>query len=184
MKTIKIPSFFHELFGKESTIIEMSTILLFAALATGSISLMSLSLWQDMKIYQVLLILLLLLDITGGVVANFSFSTNNMYLENPKLRIIFIAVHVQPLILSLIVGDFWQATVSTWLYTIICALISNSLIHYPAQRVIAGALMAFGLTGLMLFYATLPPYILVILGLYIVKVVYSFSVNHYGNRGI
>lgn len=151
----------------------LSTILLFAKTYWE---------WQGFETYQIVIILILALDINGGIISNFTFSTNNQYKESEKARLIFISIHIQPLILAFVLRGYYAPFILTWMYTVISAFIVNGYFKHPAQRTIGSVFMVFGLLLLILFFNTLPQYLFVILIFYLIKVSFSFAVNHYEQR--
>ncbi len=184
MKSIQIPKFLHEVFGKESTIIELTLTLVFAILSTIILLTKTYSEWKGLEIFQIVVILIMAFDISGGVIANFTFSTNNQYKENARARLIFIAIHVQPLIMAFILGGYYLPCALTWGYSIMSAFIVNKCANHPAQRTIGAEFMAFGILWLILFFYDLPKFLLVILIMYLIKVSFSFAVNHYAPREV
>lgn len=182
MKSVRIPKFLHEVFGKESTILELTLTLVFAILSTILLLSKTYSEWQSFGIIQIVVILIMAFDISGGVIANFTFATNNQYKESRKARLIFIAGHVQPLILALVLGEYYLPCALTWGYTVISAFIVNGFAKHPAQRTIGALLMVLGILWLLLFFIDLPKFLLVILVFYLVKVSFSFAVDHYAQR--
>lgn len=184
MKSIKIPSFLHEVFGKESTIIELTLTLVFAIFSTILLSIETYSEWQSFGIFQIVVILVMVFDISGGVIANFTFSTNNQYKESKRARLFFIAGHIQPLILALVLKGYYFPCALTWGYTVISAFIVNGFVKHPAQRTIGATLMFLGVLWLILFLYDLPKFLLVILILYLAKVSFCFPVDHYSQRQV
>lgn len=182
MKTIRIPRFFHEVFGKEYTILELTLTLAFATLSTLLYSFTTYPEWQGFGILQIVVILIMAFDISGGVIANFTFGTNNQYKKSKRARLIFIAAHVQPLILALVLGEYYLPCALTWGYTAISAFIVNGFSKHPAQRTIGAALMIFGILWLILYFIDLPRFLLIILILFLIKVTFSFAVDHYAKR--
>ena len=182
MKLIRIPKFLHEVFGTESTIIELTLTLAFAILSTILLSIKTYSEWQNFGILQIAVILVMAFDISGGLIANFTFSTNNQYKKSRKARLIFIAAHIQPLILALVLGKYYFPCALTWGYTVISAFIVNRFSKHPAQRTIGATLMFFGIVWLILFFYNLPKFLLLILILYLAKVSFCFPVDHYSQR--
>lgn len=181
MKTISIPKFFHELFGEEQNPIELALVIIFTVSVTTTAAAVTVTEWQRYAWYQLVVLVLLYLDISGGVIANLTFSTNRYYQNRPTSRIVFIAIHVQPLIAAFVLNTGYAACTAVWAYTVAGAFIVNSLNHPSIQRIIAVFLMTLGILGLTLFGRETPLIITALLILYIIKVVFSFAVNHYKN---
>jgi len=177
-KVILIPKFFHELFGTEQRLSELILILIFTVTATLVTALSTTTYWQSLSGFQNFVLWLLFLDISGGVVANLSFGTNNHYKELPKGRWLFIAVHIQPLILAAVLQSPMLIAIVIWLYTVLSASLINCLRQKIYHRLLAGALYSFAIIGYVLSDISLPSPISLIYLLYMMKVIYSFSVDH------
>jgi hypothetical protein len=182
MKTVDVPKFFHEVFGKRPTVIELVLTLAFGI----GMSLLELACthleWSGLEAWRLLLLMVIVLDINCGIVANFTFSTNAHYKASPAARLIFIAIHVHPLLLALAFGGYWTACLYTWGYTIAAGLFVNVLISHPAQRTVAAASACFGVGMLILLFAGIPKLLLITLVFFNLKVVYGFAVDHYAGR--
>lgn len=177
---IQIPKFLHELFGTQQNRSELILILLFTIFSTLGVAWFTVSYWQTLAWYQNLVLWLLFLDISGGVVANLSEGTNNYYNARPKARWLFIAIHIQPLLLAFVLESPIYVALAVWLYTLISASIVNHLRAMAYHRLLAGALFALAIIGYVLSGVSLPIPITLIYILYMIKVIYSFSVDHTG----
>lgn len=185
----RVPQFFHdilgetvglgELIGIAASIVTVSAMLWHYGLS-GIVALGGFG-WQD------LVALLLTIDIVAGAFANLTAGTTAYYAARPVNRIIFIAVHIQPLLLFWLWGDalngssfFSAGGVITvfWSYTAISALAVNALKDRRTQQLLAGCATILGISGLALLPSTLPAVIEQILAIYLFKVVYAFAVNH------
>ncbi|MFD2925281.1 hypothetical protein [Halobacillus naozhouensis] len=181
MKTVKVPVFFHELFGKRIALLDLWLTILFCIGMTVLLLTLTYSDWQDLAIWRVVILIVFIVDITGGVIANFSFSTNFHYKTNARGRLVFIAIHVQPIIFAWLFGGYYGASLIVWGYTIISALIVNALIQYPGQRMI-GVFLAVSGVSLLLLFADIPQMLMAIFSLYMFKVIFGFAVDHDLNR--
>jgi hypothetical protein len=184
MKTIKIPSSLHEVFGEESTLAELSMILTVSLASTLALFYTAHGEWSTLPNWKIATLFLLIFDVMAGFIANLTLSTNNFYRDRPKTRLVFIALHVQPLLFAFLLGGHFTICLAVWIYTIIAALIVNANQKYAAQKAFAGSLVAVGLVGLQLASNTLPLLLLVSLTFYQLKVAYSFAVDHYAPREI
>jgi hypothetical protein len=182
-KTIQIPKFLHELFGTQQNRSELILIILFTITSTLLAAWFTAPYWQTLVWYQNLVLWLLFLDISGGVVANLSEGTNNYYNARPNARWLFIAIHIQPLLLAVVLESPINIAFAVWLYTLICASIINSLRAMVYHRLLAGALLATAIIVYVLSDVTLPIPITLAYILYMMKVIYSFSVDHTGTPG-
>lgn len=184
MKSVNVPKFFHEVFGKKSTVLELFLSISFSIAISIFLLTFTYLEWKDFETWKIILIMLLALDITGGVIANFTLSTNNHYKAHPKARLIFILMHVQPMLLALLLWNYFVPCSYVWAYTVVSALIVNALLKHPAQKTIAAVLAAIGSCTTLIFFTYIPKFLLIILLLYIIKVVFSFAVDHYSQREV
>lgn len=184
MKTIKLPSALHEVFGEESTQVELLLIIFFSVGVTWGLFASTQAEWEVITTWKFIAILILTFDIFAGFIANLTFSTNAFYQKSNKARLGFIAIHVQPLIFVFLAGSSFSFGIGVWIYTILAALVVNQLKGYPAQRVIAGVLVGLGLIGMVLSSNGIAIWLLVVLSFYQLKVTYSFAVDHYAPRTI
>jgi hypothetical protein len=176
---IRIPSFLREVFGESQTLGELLVIMLFGVgLATFLFfgfpeMTRGLSLWRSVIAY------LLIVDIFAGSIANFTRSTNNHYAAHAKERLVFIAIHMHILIVAWLLGiDLWYA-LAVWGYTIASAFVVNAFKDSRFQIFAGGALWCIGV-AIVVLTIEVPKYFLVISLLFMVKVLFSFAVDHYG----
>lgn len=181
---MKIPSYFHEVFGEESTPAELVMIFATSIVATVVLFYATLGELSELPVWKTFLLFLLIFDMMAGFIANLTLSTNNFYRNRPSLRLVFIALHIQPLLFSFLLGGHFLICFIVWAYTTSATLIVNALQKYPAQKALAGSLVMFGLVGLQLVSRTLPIVLLVSLAFYQLKVIYSFGVDQYAPREI
>ena len=178
MKTILIPRVFHELFGEETTKIDLFTILLASLGGTGLV------LWFDythlsaLSLPVLIIILIFCADIFGGVVANMTKGTSLYYKERPSLRQIFIFIHIQPILFAILIQSYVLASVFIYLYVVLASTLVNALQHEPIHRGVAAAMFLFGALALILFGVGMPPYVLLFFLFYMMKLIVSFAVSH------
>lgn len=182
MKTVAIPKLLHEVFGKKTTPVELGLVLAFAVGMSVVLLLFTSEEWSHLNYWRLLGIVLLLVDINGGVIANFTWSTNRHYRANRAARLLFIGIHVQPILLALLFGDYYIPCLYVWVYTTIASLIVNALVHHPAQRTIGAVAASAGIAGLVLLAGSLPKILFITLIFFLLKVIFSFAVDHYAPR--
>ncbi|NCA22284.1 MAG: hypothetical protein EBS86_14250 [Crocinitomicaceae bacterium] len=139
-KKIKVHPFFVELFGKETTKMDLLAIT-FSSVLFAAITL--LLKWDgDLSILKKTLLTILALDIGGGVVANFSEGTNNYYAKSISKRYFFILFHLlQPSILIWIFpNDIFPVTLTT-IYTLTSSIIVLNVKDQYTQRITAVTLL-------------------------------------------
>lgn len=176
---IKIPKFFHEILGENQRHIELLCIILFSMISTTLLFIYYKDLLSSLPLLNQMILLLLTLDITGGVVANLSYGTNHYYSKKKKARLVFIAIHIQPLLIFLFTKFPLWIGITLWIYTFVCALMLEQLKKHPSQKVFAILTLFIGLGILFALESSLTPFVTFLMFLFLFKVLYSFSVNHY-----
>jgi len=175
---LKIPKTVHELFGEEQIKSELIIIVVFSICSFLALVIGTQDEWIGLQWYKIVLLFVLLLDVLGGVAANLSTGTNQYYLKSSQKRWIFIAIHVQPFIFAWIFQSDFFAALLVWAYTIGSSAIVNLLLGKEYQRILAGALLGFGVLAFVLLDFQLPRVITIIYMLYMFKLIFGFSVNH------
>lgn len=183
-KKITVPKYLHELFGRETTLLEILAILASASAVTIILIGLDLAYFKEIGLIKSVILAILIFDITAGVIANLTAGTNDYYAQEAVKRKIFIVIHIQPLLFSWFLGNYLIESLFAWLYAVTTSLLINSLAENPFQRTIAGASLVVGLTILLVINREMPTFLLVTLILYMIKLIYSFSVNHtLGKKG-
>ncbi|MBB6633206.1 hypothetical protein [Cohnella thailandensis] len=179
MKPIRIPSFLHDVFGEKQTSGSILAILLFGGILTSALYLVFPEMTSQMPVWRSAAALLLIFDIFSGCIANFTASTSNFYAARRTNRIVFIAIHFHIVLVAILLhGDIWNS-LGVWAYTVIGAFIVNALIGKHSQPFVAGLLLSVGF-GFIPMLPGIPPFMLIISLLFMLKVLYSFAVDHYG----
>jgi hypothetical protein len=176
--TIRIPPFLHDVLGESQTLGEILTIALLGVGVTTFLFVAFPEMTQDTPLWRRILAFLLIVDIVAGCVANFTRSTSNHYAARHQERLVFIALHLHVLVVAGLLGiGFWHAFL-VWGYTTGGALVVNALKGHRFQLFTAGSLLVAGIALAVLGIAV-PSYFLVISLLFMLKVLFSFSVDHY-----
>lgn len=172
---IKVHPFLHEILGVESNLTDLLAILLASIALTITVQVLVNDL--DLSLLKNILLLLLTLDIGGGVVANFTEGTNNYYADSMKKKYLFVLLHViQPLLLGWIFPLTNIMLLFSTLYTLLCTLLIINIKEHNTQRISAATLLILGITLLFLFN----PYhavIQLIIIAYSLKLILAFAVN-------
>lgn len=179
MKPIIMPSFLHEVFGEKQSPVAIMAILLFGGSLTAVLYVRFPEMTASVPLWRTVLALLLIFDIFSGCIANFTASTSNFYAQRSRLRLLFIAIHFHIVLVALLLQSHLGYAVAIWGYTIVGAFIVNALAGRHSQRFVAGLLLAIGM-GCMPLLADIPPYMLIVGLLFMLKVLFSFAVDHYG----
>jgi hypothetical protein len=174
-KKIKVHKSLHDLFGRETTLTDLFAVFL------GSVSLTFLTLtfiWEvDLTFAKKVVLTLLALDIGGGVVANFTEGTNNLYAESSKRRNLFVLIHVlQPMLLAWIYKSNVIAIFIITGFALISTFCVINIKENNIQRVIAATLLLIGILLIQLLNFS-DQLLQVILIVYSVKLILSFAVN-------
>lgn len=183
MKTIKIPKALREFFGVEVTLFELTLILITTVVLSALLLVTTFNEWHHLSLWRIIFLALITIDEAGGVISNFSFSTNLYYKTRSKARIKFILIHIQPLIMAFLLRDAYLLSIAVIVYTTISALVINALYKYPAQRMVGVTFMVLGVATLLLTADDKPVLLLALFSIHMFKVIYAFSVDHYQKRG-
>ncbi|MEJ2763544.1 hypothetical protein VV869_06135 [Photobacterium sp. MCCC 1A19761] len=165
------------MFGEKQSVIEVVCTALFAVIGTSLIFFRFDFPDPQPTLWRTVLGVVLIADVLAGCVANFTRGTNQYYAQRPKGRLLFIAIHVHLLAIAWLLSAPMLAAFWIWLYTIASALIVNRLLGHPMQVFIAASLLCFGL--LLILSLALPGWFLVTSIFFMMKVMFSFAVDHY-----
>ncbi len=138
--------------------------------------------WSAISLWRQIVLVVLAFDIGGGIVGNFSYSTNRYYRRNARARLTFILYHVQPVAFAFLLGNSYPVAIGVTIYTIVAALITNAVVDHPAQRIIGASFMLAGVIVLLLTIRGVPEILMALFALYMFKVIYGFAVDHYAER--
>lgn len=176
MKYFKTHEFLHEVFGERQSLLEVICTIAFALFGTWTIYDLA-----DISVidWKVILAFILIADVLAGCIANFSVGTNEYYSQRPKNRLIFIAIHVHILVIAWLLSEPMQSALIIWGYTIASAFVVNALKGRLIQRFVAANLMCVGL--FILVSLSLAIGFLLVSLFFLIKVLFSFSVDHYDN---
>lgn len=184
MKTVRIPKYLQELFGQEISLVELGITLLGMFVLSSLLLITTLEVWTQLPLWRQILVILIILDITGGIFANLSYSTNQYYRKDSKARRFFILIHVQPMILTFLLNTAYEISIIVTLYTMLAAFIVNALISHPAQRMVGAAFAVIGISFLLLTAQETPTLLLALFVMHMGKVIYCFAVDHYAKRAL
>ena len=175
---IKVPKFFHDILGEETRGYAIGLITLTTALIMGYLMVEEGELFVASGTIAGVIGFILLADIIAGTVANFTKGTNNFYAKRALNRWIFIAIHVQPVIISWLLGFNMTHAIIVWLFTILAAVIVNLMMGKSYQREVAGTFMALGIFLSVVLYMGVSMVALTMGIFFSIKVIYSFAVDH------
>jgi hypothetical protein len=174
-KKVAIPSYLHELHGKQASVFDLLVNYTTAIIATIIILYLA---WDlSLQPYKLIILGVLALDLAGGVVSNFTEGTNKYYIEKPKMRYVFIAFHVvQPLVLIWLFPSDLVGIAIVSIYTLIAMTVINSIQEHLRQRVYGAFLMVLGLS-ISFLVGGMQPIVHLMLILFVVKLIIAFAVR-------
>lgn len=173
-RKMKVHKSLYELFGRETTSLDL-LLILFGSI-TLTIAAQILCLGIELPLTKKVLLAFLTLDIGGGIIANFTDGTNNYYAESVKRRYLFIAIHIlQPLILSWIFPNDFYSIFSLAIYALASSFII-SIKKTGNQKTLAATMLLIGVVLMFLFNFSSQALQLILL-IYSVKLILAFSVN-------
>jgi hypothetical protein len=173
MSSLRIPSALHEVLGERQSRLALALIAAAAAVPVLAVA----PALADVPVWRAVLAALLVADIGAGAIANLTRGTTDFYAARPRLRWVFIAVHVHLPLVALLLDLALTPALIAWAATIVAATVVNLLVRHPEQRVVAGLLLAVILCGLPLL-PDQSPTLLVVSALFATKVAYAFAVDH------
>lgn len=173
---MRIPNFLHEAFGKEQNIIQLIEILFFGIACTSLLFIHYPSIYNGLPLWRIMLAFVLVFDIFSGCISNFTKSTNDYYANNKKRQIIFISIHFHLLLVAILLNISIKSVILVWIYTIICSFILIFL-KKENQVFVGGFLLCIGIAGIPML--EMGSFMTIINTLFLIKVLYGFSVNHY-----
>ncbi|MFA9559975.1 hypothetical protein ACERII_21925 [Evansella sp. AB-rgal1] len=176
---IKIPHFFHEILGEFQTKSSLVVIALFVLVSGFVIGIIGFDDWKSLSLIKQIVTWFLFLDISGGVVANLTRGTDMFYDRYPMKRWIFIAIHIQPIILTWSMGIPIHYGAMICIYTLSSAALLNLIRDYSIHHLLAGSLTGLGLIIVVYLSETAPFFASTLFIFYVFKVLYSFSVFHH-----
>jgi len=178
MKTLKVPKMLHDVLGEETTLLNILLIALLTVFIMAALLLRSSETFAEAGLFKGGIAFLLIADIIAGAIANFTKGTNDFYAQRPLNRWIFIAIHVQPLLLAWLLKSSLMEAFVIWITVIVSASITNLLSGRSFQRVVGAFFMGIGVF-LVLALTQNDDIVLLTANLFfVIKVVFSFSVNH------
>jgi hypothetical protein len=171
----KVHRLFHELFGRETTTFDL------LAVVIGSLLFAALTLilkWNaNISIFKLIILTILALDISGGVVANFTTGTTNYYAESLRKRYVFVLFHLlQPSILTWIFPNELQAILGISIFTLISSIVVFSVNKPYTQRITAIILLLLSfILSILLNFSD--PLLQIVMQIFSIKLILAFSVN-------
>ncbi len=180
MSERRTPTWLVEVLGETHVPAQTTVFLLFGVLVAA---LFGANMNAAVAPWRVAVALLLVGDIAAGALANFTRGTNDYYAARASRRLAFIAIHVHVVVLAWVLDAPLAPSVCVWLYAVGTALVVDAATGRRSQRFFGAAAFAFGLTAVWLL--GVPPPLLWVYVLFLLKVTFAFAVDHeFGRRPI
>lgn len=176
---IKIPKFFHEILGEYQTKSSLVIITIFVLISGFAIGILGYDEWKSLSLLKQIVTWFLFLDISGGVIANLTKGTDLFYNRYPRKRWVFIAIHLQPIVLSWSMEFSIYSGIIICTYTLITAALLNLTRNYSFHNLLAGSLTGLGFLIVAYLGQPAPFFAATLLYFYVFKVLFSFSVLHH-----
>lgn len=174
-KEIKIPVFLQELHGEKTTVSALWATYLSSVITT--VTLYFLLVGPGFEVWQKVLFCILTADISAGVIANFTSPVKDYYAKRPKLKPLFLLLHVvHPLLLTLIFPGNFSFFIYPAVFTLMGSFILLAIKNADNQKYVASFLMVLGLL-LIFILPTEDKNLEIIPVLYMIKLILGFSVS-------
>jgi hypothetical protein len=178
-KEINIPKAFQELHGRRTSVFSLILVYVCSLIITLIVSCYAIP--KGFPIWKTIVFIFATIDIAGGVIANFTNSTNRYYHDKSNLRIPFISLHVIHPILFMILFPT-ESTLFIFMggFTLISCFILNMIRNQENQRLVAVFLVAVGVTIVFAIPCGIN-FLRVLPILFFLKLILGFSVKHFSN---
>lgn len=179
MTLIQIPPSLHEVLGQRQSLLDLVAVGV-AALAGGLAFAAGVE-WGvgDPSVWRKLLALILAVDIAAGCVANFTRGTSAYYAASRRRRHYFIALHLHLLVMAWLMQWPLLPLALVWAFTICASVAVVTLTGRRGQPVLAALLVSLGMLALP--WLAIDPVVQGVSLLFLIKLVYAFAVDHYGD---
>ena len=161
-----VPTYLHEIFGEKQSKLEVSLTLLFAFIGSALLYFLFYIPDNQERTWVVAIAFVLISDVLAGCIANFTKGTNQFYAQRPKGRLLFISIHFHILIIAWLLSVPFEP-----------ALIVNAFKETTIQLFISANLMCYGIFLFMIL--TIPTWFLIVSIFFMIKIMFSFAVEHY-----
>jgi hypothetical protein len=176
-RSFAIPRVLHPVHGENAPLFDLlatyATGVVFGALTLA----FAFSRVQDLPWWKAVVLFLVAADLSGGVVSCFSRSTDSYYAERPRLRWLFIFVHiVEPALLYLMFDGRLAYWGFLYVYAAAAASVVNVLQSRERQEIAAAALVTLGVV-IQLPISLQTPYLAWFGPVFMLKLVLAFAVR-------
>ena len=182
MKKLIVPKLFRILHGEQTNIAELLLIYGAAAVTPVIVYFTTRSGLPDVSRWRTLLLLGIVADLAGGTIANLTYGATAFYEKRQWRKAVFLMLHIaHPALIYLLTKEQLPFLVFTAGITLLFSFITAFAFRQPRQQFFGFiAVCVAAAFGFILFGTT--PFFRVVSILYMLKLIYSFSVDHYGCR--
>lgn len=177
MREVKIPRFLHEFFGERQTLNGLILIGLFSVFSTLFTVLIGLEAMSQLKTYRIILLIVLMVDIYGGVIANFTRGTKEYYDKHPKLKKIFVIIHPHAIVIFLLAGLSYLYGIYFYAFLVASNVLVRLIKNRNLQELLAIGINLLAAVILFEIFKDVPIYIIILTFGLTVKLIYAFSVD-------
>ena len=156
-RRIKIPRMLHELHGEETSVGSLILVYIMGIAGAIIVTVYAININTGIPLWKLLILFLLSVDIFGGIVANFSRSTNEFYAGKKNLQIAFVLLHIfHPIVLWYLFGGVLSLWLIVALYILGTALGILYINNLELRQVVAAAVVAIGILLFSIFSLSIP----------------------------
>ena len=177
MREVKIPRFLHELFGEKQTLNGLIFIGVFSVLATLLTVLIGLDALKQLEVYRVILLVTLMIDIYGGIIANFTRGTKEYYDNRPTLKKIFVIIHPHAILIFLLAGVSYLYGIYMYAFLVASNVLVRLIKNRNYQELLAIGINILAAVILFEIFKNVPIYVILLTFGLTVKLIYAFSVD-------
>ena len=182
MKKLKVPKFLHELHGEQTNIAELLLIYGFAVIGPVILYFTTRTGLPELAWWRTLLLFVIAADLSGGIIANLTYGTTAFYEKRQWRKAVFILAHAaHPAVLFLLTREQLPFWVYTGGITLFFSFLTAFAFRQPRQQFFGFIAVCISVAFGFILFGTTPFYRTVSI-LYMLKLIYSFSVDHYGCR--
>lgn len=176
--TVHIPKFLREIHGQKSNWFDIVSVHLMALVTVGVVLFLS----QDMAFgsWKKWTLIALAYDLGGGVLANFTYSTQTYYEQYTQRRFFLLSMHfLHPIFLAFLFPDLLIGIVAFSCFTVASSFVVNSIKASREQLTLGVALSLLGIIMLHTLPVGFNSALRLLLTLFLLKLPLSFSVRWY-----
>jgi hypothetical protein len=182
MKKLKVPNLFRIFHGQETNIAELLLIYGIAIAAPVIVYFTTRSVLPELPWWITLLLFVIVADLAGGIIANLTYGATAFYEKRQWRKAVFILLHAaHPAVIYLLTREQLPFLVYTAGITLLFSFITAFAFRQPRQQFFGFISVCIAVAFGFILFGTAPFYRVVSI-LYMLKLIYSFSVDHYGCR--